>query len=306
MKKIIAAIYFMMASTFSMAQYQPLYDGKIPNYIDAENEESEATTGGILRISKVSIPGYAFFAAGDDKSAKPCVIICPGGGYGILAAQHEGIDVAKFFNSIGVHALVLKYRIPSAKNQYHKEIAPLQDAQQAIYLVRKNARKWRVDAGKIGIMGFSAGGHLASSLAVHYNDPKNKFKGKTSLRPDFQVLIYPVVSFVNFPHLGSRNNLLKPDTTASLIQYYSSELQVDQNTPPAFLVHAKDDKTVPIENSYQYVEALKKNGVASELFIYEKGGHGFGLVNKTSDLKWTDALVKWMISREIIRSASGN
>jgi len=295
-----------MATTFSMAQYQPLYKGKIPNYIDAENEESEATTGGILRISKVSIPGYAFFAAGDDNSSKPCVIICPGGGYGILAAQHEGTDVAKFFNSIGVHALVLKYRIPSAKNQYHKEVAPLQDAQQAIYMVRRNAKKWRVDADKIGIMGFSAGGHLASSLAVHYNDPKNKFKGKTSLRPDFQVLLYPVVSFINFPHLGSRNNLLSPDTTASLIKYYSNELQVDQNTPPAFLVHAKDDRAVPIENSIQYMDALKKNGVASELFVYEKGGHGFGLVNKTSDRKWTDALIVWLKNQKIIPSVSGN
>ncbi len=290
----------LMMSISATAQYQPLYKKKVPNFIEAANEESEAVTGGILRISKVSVPGYAFFSAGEDGGQKPCVIICPGGGYGILAAQHEGTDVAKFFNSIGVHAVVLKYRIPSAKHQEHKEIAPLQDAQQAIFLVRKNAKKWGVDPGKIGIMGFSAGGHLASSLGVHYNDPKLNFKGKTSLRPDFQVLIYPVISFGKYAHLGSRNNLLSPDTTASLINYYSNELQVNAQTPPAFLVHAKDDKAVPIENSEMYLAQLKKYGVAGELYVYEKGGHGFGMNNKTSDVKWTEQLTKWMRQLNII------
>jgi acetyl esterase/lipase len=290
----------LMMSITATAQYEPLYKKKVPNFIEAASEESEAVTGGILRISKVSVPGYAFFSAGEDGKEKPCVIICPGGGYGILAAQHEGTDVAKFFNSIGVHAVVLKYRIPSAKHQEHKEIAPLQDAQQAIYLVRKNAKKWGVDPGKIGIMGFSAGGHLASSLGVHYNDPKLNFKGKTSLRPDFQVLIYPVISFGKYAHLGSRNNLLSPETTASLINYYSNELQVNAQTPPAFLVHAKDDKAVPIENSEMYLAQLKKFGVPGELYVYEKGGHGFGMNNKTSDVKWTELLTKWMQQMKII------
>ena len=306
MKKGLLCFSLLLSSTISMAQYQPLYKGKVPNFIDAPNEESEATNGGIMRISKVSVPGYAFFPAGDDKTARPCVIICPGGGYGILAAEHEGTNVAKFFNSIGVHALVLKYRIPSAKNQYHKEIAPLQDAQQAIYLVRKNAKQWHVAADKIGIMGFSAGGHLASSLAVHYDDPKQNFKGNISIRPDFQVLIYPVISFGKYAHIGSRNNLLSPDTSAALINYYSSQLQVNKNTPPAFLVHAQDDKTVPIENSIQYLDALKQQGVSGELYVYEKGGHGFGLVNKTSDRKWTDALTTWLVNQKIIPSVSAN
>ena len=290
----------LMISISATAQYEPLYKKKVPNFIEAANEESEAVTGGILRISKVSIPGYAFFSAGEDGTKKPCVIICPGGGYGILAAQHEGPDVAKFFNGIGVHAVVLKYRIPSAKHQEHKEIAPLQDAQQAIYLVRKNAKKWGIDPAKIGIMGFSAGGHLASSLGVHYNDPKLNFKGKISLRPDFQVLIYPVISFGKYAHLGSRNNLLSPDTTASLINYYSNELQVNAQTPPAFLVHAKDDKAVPIENSQVYLSALKEHGVPGELYVYEKGSHGFGMNNKTSDVKWTELLKKWMQQMKII------
>lgn len=306
MRKCLLFFGLLLTSSITMAQYQALYKGKIPNYIDAQNEESEATTGGILRISKVSIPGYAFFPAGNDNVPRPCIIICPGGGYGILAAQHEGTDVAKFYNTIGVHAVVLKYRIPSAKHQLHKEIAPLQDAQQAIYMVRRNAKKWHVDPDKIGIMGFSAGGHLASSLAVHHDDPKQKFRGNVSLRPDFQVLVYPVISFGQYAHLGSRNNLLSPDTTTTLINYFSNHLQVNKKTPPAFLVHAQDDKAVPIENSMMYLDALKKEGIAGELFVYEKGGHGFGLVNKTSDRKWTDALTTWLINQKIIPSASAN
>jgi acetyl esterase/lipase len=301
MKQAIIAFSMMIMAYTVQAQYQPLYSGKIPNFIDAVDEESVATTGGIMRISKVSVPGYAFFRAGDDNVAKPCVIICPGGGYGILAAQHEGTDVAAFFNSIGIHAIVLKYRIPSDKHQVNKSIAPLQDAQQAIMLARKNARQWGIDPAKIGIMGFSAGGHLASSLGVHYDDPQIKVSSKISLRPDFQVLIYPVISFGKFAHLGSRNNLLSPDTTAEKIRYYSNELQVNAKTPPAFLVHAKDDKAVPIANSELYLQALKQSGVSAELFVYEAGGHGFGMNNKTSQVKWTDALKSWMVQQQIIK-----
>ena len=161
----------MFSIQTTLAQYSPLYK-KIPNYIDAPDTETSATDG-VLRISNVSIPGYQFFSAGGN-DAKPCVVICPGGGYRILAASHEGTDVATYFNSIGVHALVLKYRIPSDEHQPDKKFAPLQDAQRAIQLVRENAKEWNVNPDKVGIMGFSAGGHLASSLAVHYDDVKIK------------------------------------------------------------------------------------------------------------------------------------
>lgn len=298
-------LFFLIMTTMKVnhtsAQYTLLYKNKIPNFIEAPNKETEATSGGILRISKVSVPGYQFFSAGDDGLTKPCVVICPGGGYGILASSHEGTDVAKYFNSIGVHALVLKYRIPSIENQVNKEIAPLQDAQQAIFLVRKNAKEWGVNPSKVGIMGFSAGGHLASTAAVHYDDPKIKIKKSITLRPDFQILIYPVISFSNFAHKGSRNNLLSPDTSAQKIAYFSNEMHVNEKSPIAFLVHAKDDKVVPIENAQIYLAALQKSGVASELFEYEAGGHGFGLINKTSDKKWTDALFSWMKVQKIIQ-----
>ena len=275
------------------AQYKPLYDGAIPNYIQSENKESEATSGGILRFSKVSIPAYQFYQANTNSDAA-CVIICPGGGYGILASGHEGTDVANFFNSIGVHALVLKYRIPSDEHQIDKKIAPLQDAQRAIYLVRQHAIDWGVDPSKVGIMGFSAGGHLAASLATHYDDRKIEADKSISFRPDFQILGYPVISFGKISHGGSINNLLGKDTTTEQIEYYSNELHVNKKSPPAFMVHAKDDGAVSIKNSIQYHERLISSGVESTIFIYEEGGHGFGMNNTTSDMQWTDALKIWM------------
>jgi acetyl esterase/lipase len=298
MKKYISTILTLSLMQLAFAQYNPLYK-KIPNYIDAPDEESSAIDG-VLRISKVSIPGYAFFSAGND-DPKPCVIICPGGGYRILASEHEGTDVAKYFNSIGIHALVLKYRIPSDDHQPDKKIAPLQDAQRAVQLVREHAKDWKVDPDKVGIMGFSAGGHLASSLAVHYDDIKIKENNKISVRPDFQILGYHVISFSKFSHVGSRKNLLGKDSTESMMNYFSNEMHVNSNTPIAFLVHAKDDKVVPIENSFIYVDALKSNGVEAELFVYETGGHGFGMINKTSSESWINAMKSWLQKNKIIQ-----
>lgn len=295
-------ILLTMIAQYALAQYKPLYKNKIPNSIKAVSEESDSRNGHIYFVSKVSVPGYLFYSAGETGITKPCVIICPGGGYGGLAIEHEGTDVAAFFNSIGVHAFVLKYRIPSDKHQVDKKNVPLQDLQQAMYLVRTNASKWHVDPSKIGVMGFSAGGHLASSLAVHYEDRLLKFRKKDiSLRPDFQILIYPVISFGKYTHQGSRFNLLGESPSEKMVQYFSNELQVNAKTPKAFLVHAQDDEAVPIENALHYHKALQSHSVPSELFRYEKGGHGFGLNNLTSKLKWTDALLSWMKSNSIIQ-----
>ena len=292
----LACFLLMMNTSQISAQYLPLYK-KIPNYIAAPNEEA-VSDNGVYIISKVSVPAYTFFSAGEEGAPKPCVVICPGGGYGILASQHEGTDVANYFNSIGVHAVVLKYRIPSSANQIDKKFAPLQDAQKAIQLVRKNARNWNVDPAKVGIMGFSAGGHLAASLATHYQD--KQIKSGASLRPDFQILIYPVISFGKFTHRGSRNNLLGKDTTAQYIDYFSNELQVNAKTPKAFLVHAKNDMAVPIENSWMYRDALKKYGIPVQLFEFEKGGHGFGMVNTTSEIAWPSKLTEWLKQENIL------
>ena len=292
----LACFLLMMNTSQISAQYLPLYK-KIPNYIAAPNEEV-VSDNGVYIISKVSVPAYTFFSAGEEGAPKPCVVICPGGGYGILASQHEGTDVANYFNSIGVHAVVLKYRIPSSANQIDKKFAPLQDAQKAIQLVRKNARNWNVDPAKVGIMGFSAGGHLAASLATHYQD--KQIKSGASLRPDFQILIYPVISFGKFTHRGSRNNLLGKDTTAQYIDYFSNELQVNAKTPKAFLVHAKNDMAVPIENSWMYRDALKKYGIPVQLFEFEKGGHGLGMINATRERAWPSKLTEWLKKENIL------
>jgi len=298
---LICITFFYM--TTALAQYQPLYKN-IPNNILSKNLESESDTVGILIIEKVSIPSYQYFRVANDNQKRPCVIICPGGGYTILAAGHEGTDVAKHFNSIGVNAIVLKYRIPNIENQIDKTIAPLQDAQQAILLARTNADTWGIDKNKIGIMGFSAGGHLAASLATHYNDIKIENPTKVSLRPDFQILIYPVISFGPEGHEGSRINLIgndKNEKTQKAIHYFSNEEQITKDTPPAFLVHSKDDDVVPVANAIHYYDNLIAHKVPAELYLYEKGGHGYGMKNPTSEILWTSVMKTWMQKTKIIQ-----
>ena len=273
----------------------PLYK-QVPNSKPVANhEKSELGKDGILRISKVSEPVLLAFLPPKEKANGTAVIICPGGGYGILAASHEGTDVAKVFNEWGVTAFVLKYRLPDDSIMQNKEISPLQDAQRAIQLVRTDAKKWGVATNKIGIMGFSAGGHLASTAGTHFNKAVIDNKKGTSLRPDFMVLLYPVISFSDsLAHMGSRINLIGKDASAEKINYYSNELQVTKETPATFLVHAKDDGGVKVQNSIVFYDALQKNGVPAEIHLYEKGGHGFGMNNKTSSDKWMDWLKTWM------------
>ena len=298
---LICIIFFIM--TNSLAQYQALYK-TIPNNIPSKNQEFESSNAGILIVEKVSIPTYQYFRVATDNTKRPCVIICPGGSYAILAAGHEGSDLAKYFNSIGVNAIVLKYRIPNAENQIDKSIAPLQDAQQAILLARTNAGSWGIDENKIGIMGFSAGGHLASSLATHYSDVKIENPRKISLRPDFQILIYPVISFGPEGHEGSRINLMgnaNDDKTQKAIHYFSSEKQITKDTPPAFLVHSKDDDAVPVANATHYYDNLIAHKVPAEIYLYEKGGHGYGMKNPTSEILWTSVMKTWMQKTKIIQ-----
>lgn len=286
-------------TTTIQAQYQPLYK-VIPNQIKVANEEKEEQSEGITIVSKVTEPAFQYFRVKEDNIKRPCVIIYPGGGYTILASGHEGIDIAKFFNSIGVNAMVVKYRIPNDKAQNDKSIAPLQDAQQAILLAKTNANNWGIDDKKIGILGFSAGGHLAASLSSHYADVKIDNPSKVSLRPDFQILIYPVITMKDFGHAGSKENLIGKDPTPEQIQYYSNELNVNEQTPPAFIVHAINDDAVPVQNAHVYDSALKANKVSSTLYLYEKGGHGFGMKNPTATEQWTTPLTAWLQKRKII------
>lgn len=297
MKYCIIYIFSILMITNTMnAQYKPLYKST-PNQIVVPNEEREDPFEGIIIVSKVTEPAYQYFRVKEDNIKRPCVIIYPGGAYFILASGHEGVEVAKFFNSIGVNAMVVKYRIPNDNAQVDKSIAPLQDAQQAMLLARSNAATWGIDANKIGILGFSAGGHLAASLSSHYADVKIDNPLNISLRPNFQILIYPVITMKDFGHTGSKENLIGKNPTDAQVQYYSNELNVNDQTPPAFIVHAKNDDAVPVQNAYEYDKALKANKVASTLYLFEKGGHGFGMKNPTSTIQWTTPLTQWL--REI-------
>ncbi|CAN5439798.1 hypothetical protein BH10BAC3_BH10BAC3_23520 [soil metagenome] len=273
----------------------PLYPGSIPGNRDVPNEESSNVEGGILRVFKISKPTLSIYLPVKEKANGTAVVICPGGGYGINAMGHEGTDVAKRFNEMGIAAFVLKYRIPDDAVMDNKTIAPVQDAQQAIKLVRDNAAKWNINPGKLGIMGFSAGGHLASTAGTHYNKSLIENRSNTNLRPDFMLLIYPVISFADsICHLGSRDNLIGKNPTIEAIKLYSNELQVTENTPPTFLVHASDDGAVNPENSIHFYEALIHNKVPAELHIYQGGGHGFGMVNPTTKELWMDRCENWL------------
>jgi acetyl esterase/lipase len=295
--KLISAL--ILCSTMVSAQeYMPLYSDKVPNSIPVPEREKSETTGGILRMSKVSNPGLTIYLPPTETATGDAVIIYPGGGYSILAIAHEGYDVAKRLNQAGIAAFVVKYRIPDDSTMVDKTIGPLQDAQRAIQLVRENATKWNIRPNRIGIMGFSAGGHLAATAGTHFGKSYIENPNKTSLRPDFMVLVYPVVSFNDsLAHGGSKNNLLGKNADAKMIAEFSNELHVTAKTPPTFLVHAKDDKGVPYTNSTVFAAQLKQKGVPAEVYLYEGGGHGFGLNNKNSDVQWITLVEKWIKSR---------
>jgi acetyl esterase/lipase len=293
----------MCTANLNAQEIVKLYPGLIPGSKATPADFKEtAPVGddGIIRISKVSEPTLTVFLPSKEKATGAAVIICPGGGYGILAINHEGYNVAKRFNDIGVAAFVLKYRLPNDAIMVDKSFGPLMDAEQAIYLVRGQAKKWNVDPAKIGIMGFSAGGHLASTLTVHYDDIKIENKEKLSLRPDFSILIYPVISFIESPHTGSANNLAGANATQAQKEYFSNERHVTPQTPPTFLVHANDDNGVPVQNSIIFNQALVANKVKSEMHLYQGGGHGFGLNNKTTSDDWFERLTNWMKSNKFL------
>jgi len=273
-------------------------DDAIPNAIaGAQITEASATdANGILRISNVSVPTLTAYMPAKEKMTGAAVMICPGGGYSILAASHEGSDIARWFNDMGIAAFVLKYRLPNPEIMTNQQEVPLMDAMQGMTLIRKNASKYGIDPTKIGVMGFSAGGHLASTLSTHYHRGP---KASELAKPNFAILMYPVVTFGEKAHTGSRDKLLgKLNTSPEMVAYYSNELQVSNQTPPTFLVHSEDDKTVPVENSINYYLACLKSGVPAEMHLYPTGGHGYGLrTTKFGSLnKWPEACKAWLTS----------
>jgi acetyl esterase/lipase len=293
-------LLFIHCNLFLMSFSQtvlPLYPGAIPNSKPAKNEEQSEITQDthVLIISHVSQPTLTLFLPAAEKANGTAVVICPGGGYSVVAAGHEGYDVAKKFNEMGVAAFVLKYRIPSNETMIDKEIGPLQDAQRAIQLVREKAKEWNINPERVGIMGFSAGGHLASTAGTHFTKAVIENDGKINLRPDFMILVYPVISFTDsIGHIGSRDNLLGKNPSPEKIIAYSNELQVTGQTPTSFLVHAGNDDAVKVQNSIYFYEALQHKNIPAELHIYPKGGHGFGMNNPTTKDQWMLSLKNWM------------
>lgn len=299
-KSLFNLVLFFGITTQLQAQNQiiPLWK-TIPQEIKATDyqEKEIIKDGKVQSTSQVSIPTLSIFFTKEIKQNQTAVIILPGGGYSHLAIDKEGTKVAEWLNSLGIVAFVLKYRLPSDLIMTNKTVGPLQDAQEAMRIVRLNAAKWNIDPNKIGIMGFSAGGHLASTLATHYDERVYETSSKISARPDFSLLIYPVVSMENdITHKGSQTSLLGSNPSAVLIDSFSNEKKVTAQTPTAFIVHATDDNAVLPENSINYYLALKKNGVTSELHLYEKGGHGFGLGVKDTSKFWTRDCEEWLKS----------
>ncbi|WP_281337420.1 prolyl oligopeptidase family serine peptidase [Flavobacterium eburneipallidum] len=309
--RFVVAFVVLGMSIPSFAQNKeiiPLWD-KIPGEIQSKEylEKIDADKSGVANgVRYVSQPTLTVYLADPKKSNGSAVIICPGGGYGMLAINKEGYKVAEWFNTLGINAFVLKNRLPSDAIMTDKSIAPLQDAQEAIRLVRRNADKWKINPNKVGIMGFSAGGHLASTLATHYNDKVYDSKDNISARPDFSILIYPVISMENgITHEGSKNNLIGKNASSESIAKYSNEKQITAETPKTFLVHATDDKAVPVENSINYYLALKNQKVPAEMHIYENGGHGFGLGVKGTNQYWPNACEKWLIANNFTLKPDG-
>lgn len=295
---IIAGL-LSISLTISAQDYRlPLYSGTIPNSKEAGHAE-KIEKNEITVISNVQIPDIAVYLPSKRFATGQAIVICPGGGYWILAYDLEGTDIARYLNSIGVAAIVLKYRLPTYGNCVIPHKAPLMDAQRAMRLVRFNAALWNIDPDKIGIMGFSAGGHLASTLGTHFdygNPAATDSVEKISCRPDFMVLMYPVITFTDpVMHTGSRDALLGKDPDRTLAEYYSNELQVKDDTPPAFFVHADNDTGVPVENTLLIYKAMRSKHIPSELHILSEGGHGFGLgVGNDHVASWTASLKLWL------------
>ena len=267
----------------------PLYEENIPGALNAPSEERYDSANAVAL--KVFTPTLTVYLPPKEKANGAAVVICPGGGYGALVMGKEGFAIAEYFAKQGIAAFVLKYRLPDDKIMKDKSIGPLQDAQQAIAVVRQHARQWNVDEARVGIMGFSAGGHLASTAGTHFNHPVAK--QQISVRPDFMILVYPVISMTDsLGHRGSRDNLLGKNPSSEKIQLFSNELQVTAQTPPAFLIHAGDDKVVDVDNSISFYEALRHKKIPSEMHIYPKGDHGFVL--KMPVEEWMNVCTKWM------------
>lgn len=301
--------HFLFLSLFTIALVAAQAQEFIPLWPAGQkpNGNGKAVTDSLFneRFWRVGTPGIYAFPALKSENKGTTVLICPGGGYDHVTYLYNGFNFARWFNAKGVNAFVLLYRLPNQPDLKNRETAPLADAQRALKILKAKAGKWGLSKDRIGVMGISAGGHLASTLGTHFDDVSviHDSLDAVSTRPAFLILLSPVITMGQFAHRGSKENFLGPDTTSEMIAHYSNELQVTANTPPTFLVHAQNDSTVKVRNSLLFYEALVQKKVQASLHIFPKGGHGIGLVDNpgSTDL-WLDLLDLWLRENGFIES----
>lgn len=295
--RTLAALCVMTTLAASAAdEWKPLWPGEAPGAKRPPAGSEKINEG--WRYTDIEVPQYQVHLAPEGKRTGQAVVILPGGGYGILAMNHEGHDYAKWLNERGITGVVVKYRVGKPEFGYQFPV-PFLDARRAIRTVRANAKEWGVDPAKVGVMGSSAGGHLASLCTTRFADTFPE-EGKDAIdqlsaRPDFSILIYPVISMGPVAHGGSRNNLLGKSPSPELLEKCSTEKQVTKNTPPVFLLSTFDDG-VDCRNSLDFASACKANGVPVSLHLFEKGGHGYGMnvAGKGSLEVWPSLLDGWL------------
>jgi len=301
-RRQIAFIFFLVVSMHVQAQkIIDLYPGDIPNSKPYQMKETtQVENGHISWVRSVSKPALVIYLPEKNMATGAAVVICPGGGYGGESYHKEGTLIAEAFIRKGIAAFILKYRLPSDSIMIDKSVGPLQDAQQAIKTLRQHALEWQLDTAKIGIMGFSAGGHLASTAGTHFEKSYIPNDEKINLRPDFMILVYPVISMTDeLTHRGSRENLLGKAPGSDQIMQFSNELHVTPNTPPTWITHTGDDSVVTVENSIRLYQALIRNKVPAEMHLYPAGNHGFVLSQPTDE--WMKPLFEWIRKSGIVK-----
>lgn len=300
MNQIALILFLVVSLQLKAQQIVDIYPTSIPNSKPYPMKEIITEENGhISWIKNVSKPTLAIYHPEKEIATGAAVIIFPGGGYSGESYLHEGTLIAEEFVRKGIAAFILKYRLPSDSIMIDKTIGPLQDAQQAIKMVRQHASEWKLDSSKIGVIGFSAGGHLASTAGTHFNKSYILNDENISLRPSFMILVYPVISMKDeLTHLGSRQHLLGKSAQNEQIIQFSNELHVSPNTPPTWLTHTGDDNVVPVDNSIRFYQELIRNNVPAEMHLYPKGNHGFVLKLPTEE--WMQPLFDWMKKSGII------
>ncbi|NRF37587.1 alpha/beta hydrolase [Pedobacter foliorum] len=289
MKILIYMLFLMVGYTAVAQQVLPLYPDTIP--------------GSTVKLSKEEEPTLTLYLPIKEKATGTAILVIPGGAYGFLAFEEEGVAIGKAFAEKGIAAFVLKYRLPKKESMQDKSYGPLTDAQQAIKLIRSNTANWNLDSAKVGVIGYSAGGHLASTLGTHFGTSYIPNKDNISLRPDFMILVYPVISMNDqLTHIGSKINLLGMDPSKEKVDLFSNELQVTKDTPPTYLTHCGDDGVVDVNNSIVFYQALQKNGVDAELHLFPKGNHGF--TQRLPVKEWLDPMLAFLEREGFYKNSS--